>query len=199
MRDLKSYHVYDGLSQTPQIPGRGVQAGHVNVYLMRYCHCVTLASITKHYDWGQREPTSYISLFDNEEVARKAARCRAHQLRVYDPATGQWRHWGYVAIAVISGKELALERFIFSLMDLISEHMLGSNNSLLRHLNKSHEGNRHGSTVNSRLQDKAKQPLPLVRNEHLLVDHTSIVPEAPSLKRTCTYRENGSFEHGTRC
>src|SRR4051794_6192737 len=100
VRDLKFYHVYDGLSQTPHIPGFGIQAGDMNVYLMRYCHRITLASITKHYDWGQREPTSFISLFDNEKVAREEARQRAHRLRVYDPATGQWRDRGYVAIAV---------------------------------------------------------------------------------------------------
>jgi hypothetical protein len=138
VQDLQFYHVYDGLSQTPHIPGSGIQAGDINVYLMRYCHRITLASITKHYNWGQREPTSFISLFDKEECARNEAHRRAHHNRVFDPATDQWRIRGYVAIAVISGAELALQNtFIFSSMDLISEHMLGQNsrNSLLRHWN----------------------------------------------------------------
>jgi hypothetical protein len=126
VRNLQFYHVYDGLSQTPYIPSLGIEAGDPNIYFIRYCHRITVHSIAKHLDWKQREPTSFISLFDDRECAIRESHRRASRRQVYDPATGQYRNRGDVRIAIISGEQLALQDvFIFSTEDLISERMLG--------------------------------------------------------------------------
>jgi len=46
VQNLQFYHVYDGLSQTPHIPGSGIEAGDRNIYFMRYCHR-TVSSVAK--------------------------------------------------------------------------------------------------------------------------------------------------------
>lgn len=122
-RDLKLYHVYDALSQTPYERGYGIEAGDKNTYYMRYCCRINLRLIEKHLDWNQEEPTSFISLFDTPESALKEARRRMSHRTVR--RKGKWCRRGPVFVAVISPHSMAEEGvFFFSARDLTSDRML---------------------------------------------------------------------------
>jgi len=123
--DLKLYHVYDGLSQTPYCPGCGIQSGDINLYWMRYWDRITVEALDKHLDWYQREPTSFISLYRDAQAAFHEARRRKFRPYVYNRETGTRRHRGIVQIAVISAVQLPKEGvFFFSTEDLMSDIML---------------------------------------------------------------------------
>ena len=68
-KQLKLYHVYNSLSQTPYVSGLGIQSGNWNRYLFHPWHLTTPLSIGKHLDWGNTEPMNFISFFDNRQAA----------------------------------------------------------------------------------------------------------------------------------
>lgn len=67
--DFDLYHVYDDLSQTPYQPGIGIECGDLNRYLMTAGHVITPAAMRRHLDWGNREPTQFISFCSNRADA----------------------------------------------------------------------------------------------------------------------------------
>ncbi|KAF2453107.1 hypothetical protein BDY21DRAFT_357290 [Lineolata rhizophorae] len=72
---LDLYHVYDNLSRTPL--GRyGIECDDPDRYLMAPWHVITPLKMRKHLDWGNREPTQFISFYDNRDSAFKEARRR---------------------------------------------------------------------------------------------------------------------------
>ena len=77
--DISLYHVYDSLSQTPYVPGYGISCGDPNTYLIHPQHLITYANIGKHLRWQNREPTIFISLFDNLEAAHSEAQRRVSE------------------------------------------------------------------------------------------------------------------------
>ncbi|KAI9682391.1 MAG: hypothetical protein M1817_000445 [Caeruleum heppii] len=122
---LKLFHVFDDLSQTPYRRGRGIEAGDKHVDHVSYWHRITAAALGKHLDWTQREPTSFISLFADEEAAQREAQRRVANPMVYDQEDKVWWHRGLVQIAVVSAFELSRrDVFYFSTEDLQSDRML---------------------------------------------------------------------------
>ncbi len=134
MRDeaFKLYHVYDNLSQTPYIPGQGIQAGDKNIYLLRYWHRITVHSIAQHLDWYQKTPTSFISLYGDPDSALRAVSQRMEKRNI--KLDGRWQNRGPVFIAVISARKLAdAGVFVFSTEDLKSEKMLDLQGMSINH------------------------------------------------------------------
>ncbi|KAH6842489.1 hypothetical protein B0I37DRAFT_382039 [Chaetomium sp. MPI-CAGE-AT-0009] len=122
--NLQLYHVYDEISQTPYRPGAGIEAGDKNTYYIRYQHRITPRLIAKHLDWYQKEPTSFISLFDDPSDAFHEARRRMDNPEVY--LDGESCHRSAVSVAIISARRLVdAGVFFFSTKDLTSERMLG--------------------------------------------------------------------------
>ncbi len=131
-QNFKLYHVYDNLSQTPYIPGQGIEAGDKNRYLVRYWHRITVRSIAQHLDWYQKTPTSFISLYGDSSSALDAARTRVEKRNI--KLDGKWHNRGPVFIAVISARQLAdAGVFCFSTEDLKSERMLNLQGMSINH------------------------------------------------------------------
>ena len=131
-QNFKLYHVYDNLSQTPYIPGQGIEAGDKNRYLVRYWHRITVSSIAQHLDWYQKTPTSFTSLHGEPASALKAARQRMEKRNI--ELDGRWHNRGQVFVAVISARQLAdAGVFVFSTEDLKSERMLNQQGMSITH------------------------------------------------------------------
>lgn len=112
------YHVYDNLSQTPYRQGRGIQSGDINCYLMHPQYIITDQAMANHLNWNNREPTYFISLYDNLDRAQLEANRRRSQ--VFVPNQVKRRDPGSVGIAKVSVYKLEmLKVFYFSREDLL--------------------------------------------------------------------------------
>lgn len=76
------YHVYDNLSKTPYLSGRGIWCGDSDQYVMHPYHVITPNALIRHSDWNNRILTQFISFFDNAGDAHEEAQRRAQQLHV---------------------------------------------------------------------------------------------------------------------
>lgn len=112
------YHVYDNLSQTPYREGAGIECGDVNSYIMHPQYIITYHAMANHLNWNNREPTYFISLYDDLHRAQLEANRRTNQVSV--PNQVGRRNPASVRIAEISVHELErLNVFYFSRNDLI--------------------------------------------------------------------------------
>ena len=116
------YHVYDNLSQTPYVPGIGINAGDPNTYWMHPQHIITYAAMEKHFDWSNREPTYFISLYSDINTARREANRRRNRIHIREPSGQvQRRDPASVRIAEVSIRELdRLKVFYFSREEMIN-------------------------------------------------------------------------------
>ena len=137
--DISLYHVYDSLSQTPYVPGYGISCGDPNTYLIHPQHLITYANIGKHLRWQNREPTIFISLFDNLEAAHSEAQRRVQNPWVSEAAAGRAvrRQPFSVRIAEVSARRLDWANvFYFSTGELIQMLRLPGNHALRPSLNR---------------------------------------------------------------
>jgi hypothetical protein len=123
------YHVYDNLSQTPYVPDEGINAGDSNRYLMHPWHIISYSAMIKHLDWNNRDPTYFISLYDNAQAAHIEANRRRNQSNV--PGQDHQRDPGTVRIAEVSIAELhSLNVFYVSRQELLTMLRVPVNNPI---------------------------------------------------------------------
>ena len=112
------YHVYDNLSQTPYCAGAGIECGDINSYIMHPQHIITYRAMVNHLNWDNREPTYFISLYDDLHRAQLEVNRRRSQVLV--PSQMHQRDPASVRLAEISVRELErLNVFCFSRNDLL--------------------------------------------------------------------------------
>ena len=121
--DLILYHVYDVLrfpehpdkrvgSQTPYRHKFGISCGDPNTYYIHPQHLIAYENFGRHLDWSNREPTYFISLYDNRNDALREGRNR--QNRFFDR-----RMRGLVRIVAVSARRLDnVGAFYFSTTEL---------------------------------------------------------------------------------
>lgn len=59
--DIKLYHVYDSLSQTPYIDGVGIRAG-MSVSTLGEYGGLSAESLSNHSNWNHQNATPFVSL-----------------------------------------------------------------------------------------------------------------------------------------
>ncbi|KAF2137743.1 uncharacterized protein K452DRAFT_278101 [Aplosporella prunicola CBS 121167] len=121
---LTLYHVYDNLSQTP-LDERGIECGDPNILLVNPWHVITVDKIKDHLDWSSRNPTQFISFYNDKDKAIDEANRRREQRWVYNGEEDRFkkRYPEKVRIAVVE-LEKASSVWVFSREDL--KRMLGS-------------------------------------------------------------------------
>lgn len=130
-QDIRLFHVYDNLSQTPYQPGYDIESGDPNTYLINPQHLITYVKMGQHLDWQNREPTNFISFYDNPCHALTEARRRMQQRYVPNQGTNTYRSPESVRIAVVSARRLDNSNaFYFSTSDLIAMLQIPSNHNL---------------------------------------------------------------------
>ena len=136
--DMTFYHVYDNLSQSPFVRGRGITCGivrplegyHIN-------NLVTYKRMHEHLDWENRNMTPFISLHSTKESALRDASLRAQNTQVYDRAAKCYRQRtiSSIRIAGISSAELDdLGVHYFSTKQLKHALDLNPNQKIWKHL-----------------------------------------------------------------
>ncbi|KAK0671529.1 hypothetical protein QBC41DRAFT_315498 [Cercophora samala] len=103
--DVKLYHVYDDLSQTPYNEGLGIHAG-VSDRPPGPQRGITAKSLRNHLNWSHRNPTPYISLWDDWAKAEKEVERRLKMPNVDPRRSGASTSRGEVRVAVISRNRL---------------------------------------------------------------------------------------------
>lgn len=106
--DGKFYRVYDELSESQYSVQSGFLSGYASRYwdhpdqfpeLIRPEVRFDRGSVKRHLDWGNREPTKYISIYSSVEKARMECLRRCND--PYFQSTGR----GQVRVSVIEGLE----------------------------------------------------------------------------------------------
>ncbi|KAK0714460.1 hypothetical protein B0T21DRAFT_375942 [Apiosordaria backusii] len=118
--DVKLYHVYDDLSQTPYREGLGICAG-ISDPPPGQQHKVTAKSLINHLNWSHRNATPYISLWDDWGKAEKEVERRLKKPTVFSNRTKTSTPRGDVKVAVISRNWLLQsDAFAFNLEEFLT-------------------------------------------------------------------------------
>jgi len=123
------YHVYDNLSRTPYCLNRGITAGNPNISQLDPWQIITPDTMAEHLDWWNPDPTHFISLYDDYDMALEEAYRRQNHPWITNDETGEvtYRDPNTVRIAVVDASRLdAMRCFYFSteqMWDMIEPQM----------------------------------------------------------------------------